>query len=486
MRHRSPCVRAIAFAACTLALTGLPALPAFGAQDETLAELRKHVETLETRLKELEASGQMATTATVNEDLAEIFERLNRAERKAFTDKIDFGLSFRTRWDNFKFTDQTGAKNETEHAYNVWSNRFSFRMAAKPSDTLQFHGRLTVYKRWADIDNTDERFWDASFSEVPSDNTLRLDRAYVDLFFRDLWLPVAVTVGRQPTVGGPPEHVKDNTEVRSTFPALAFEREVEGVILTLGLSRFTGLDQSALRVMYGKFLQPDNDKMIWKDDQGGDVHLLWLQAETNLAGNWSGTKAMATYVRNWNYPGAPFENVTTQPGDLGYSETYAGTVVAEEFYGSAFTWFASAAYSKTYGSGSTVKMDRNGDGVPETYGLLSADGRADREGYSVYLGARYTIPCGFLKHPSLGLEYNHGSRYWWTIHAGTEDPIGKLATRGNAWEAYYAQEVMPGAALRFGLVYIDYAYKTEKPPLGKPAQVEQQYWNPYLVLDIHF
>ncbi len=462
---------------------GAGSVPAQAA-DDRLDDIRKSLEQLNARIDSLEA-GQ-AGEKMLREDVDEIFERLDRTERKTLTDKMNFGFEFRTRYDNFAWTDTTGTKNINEENHNVWSNRFRLRMSAEISETLLFHGRMSVYKRWADVDRTAKRYWDANSSELPSDNTVRLDRAYVDLLFPDLWVPLAFTVGRQPTVGGPPEHIKDLTEVRSTFPSIAFEREVEGVNLTLGLSRFTGLENSALRIMYGKFLQVDNDDAIWTTDKGEDVHLLWLQAESDLSGDWHSTKAMLTYLRSWNYPGSPYESVTQQAGDLGYHETYSGTFFAEDFLNTGLAWFATAAYSKTHGSGDTIRVDKDGDGTPETYGLLSPDGNADREGYAIYLGARLDLPIEALHTPKLGLEFNHGSRYWWTIHAGTEDPADKLATRGNAWEAYYIQPLMKGALLRFGAVWINYDYRTEKPPLGTPPPVDQRYLNTYVILDVRF
>jgi hypothetical protein len=328
--------------------------------------------------------------------------------------------------------------------------------------------------------------WDANYSEKPTDTTMRLDRAYVDFLFRDLLpIPMALTVGRQPTVGGPPEHLKDDTSLRSTYPSLFFQREVDAACLTFGLSQWTQLDESVFRVMYGKFLQPDNDTAYYLDDKGEDVHLLWLQAETKLPGKWNTTSLYLTYIRNWNMPGNPKETVTEQDDNLGWNENYGFTLTSDNFYQSGFDWFISVSRSKAHSSSDTITIGPKTTGMfygPGTRGELGKD----RTGLAYYVGMRYKLPWEVMNGAKIGLEYNHGSKYWWAPLKGEEDPLGKLSTRGEAWDVYYLQPFMQKALFRVGMTDIQYDHKMHSGPAGYPYNVDQELISYYFLLDVNF
>ena len=90
-----------------------------------------------------------------------------------------------------------------------------------------------------------------------------------------------------------------------------------------------------------------------------------------------------------------------------------------------------------------------------TSGML---GSTDKEtGTSYYIGLN--MPA-FLDDDRFGLEYNHGSKYWRSFTYGEDTLVGsKLATRGDAYEAYYDLPLVGKnltAQLRY--TYIDYDY----------------------------
>ena len=420
----------------------------------------------------------------LREDVDEIFERLDVTEKKTLMDKINLGVALRTRVDNMYWEDdETGVGI---HNDNFWSSRFRLRMGANLSRQLKFTGRMSVYKNWADADYS-TMLWDANVSERPSDTTVRLDRAYVDLIFSDFFLPIAFTVGRQPTVGGVPGHFMDDTAARSTYPALHYEKETDAICMTIGLSKWTGWENSALRAMYGKFLQADNDRFIYLDDQGEDMDMLWLQGETRLPGAWHKTAAMLTYIRNWNMAGGPFEAITSQQGNLGYNEVYGVTLFSEDLYDFGLDWFFSLGHSRAHSSGNTIKADLNDDGVPETYGMLSSDGVGSQSGDSVYAGLKYRLPFAALNNAKIGIEYNQGSQYWWSPTIGSDDPFNKLATRGSAWEVYYLQPLLEHVLIRVGMLDIDHDYaQFGGAPIGEPMEVDQHLQTVYMLLDINF
>ncbi len=493
---------------CGLALcTTMASVPARAEDNsEVLQQILQQLNTvnqrfdkIENRLHKLESSGNKGTgsvsqdTQYMKEDIDEIFERLDQTEKKTMMDKINLGASIRTRMDNFHYENNDADTEENND--NFISSRFRLRMNADVNDNIKFHGRVSVYRNWGDydsygdVDNT--YLWDANYSGMPTDTTMRLDRAYVDFLFRDLLpIPVALTVGRQPTVGGPPEHLKDDTSLRSTYPSLFFQREVDAACLTFGLSQWTQLDESVFRVMYGKFLQPDNDTAYYMDDHGEDVHLLWLQAETKLPGKWNTTSLYLTYIRNWNMPGAPMDDVTAQDDNLGWNENYGFTLMSDDFYNSGIDWFVSVCRSKAHSSDHTIYITKP-DGKKPTFGMFSGPGNMgesgkDRTGLAYYLGLRYKLPWDAMNGAKVGLEYNHGSKYWWAPLKGTEDPLNKLGTKGEVWDVYYLQPFMHNAMFRLGMTDIQYDHKMYGGPIGYPSDIDQELVSYYFVLDVNF
>ena len=67
---------------------------------------------------------------------------------------------------------------------------------------------------------------------------------------------------------------------------------------------------------------------------------------------------------------------------------------------------------------------------------------------------------GFFAEDRVGLGYNYGSKYWRSFTYGEDTLAGsKLATRGNAYEAYYSfpivKKILTGE-IRY--TYMDYNY----------------------------
>jgi hypothetical protein len=78
----------------------------------------------------------------------------------------------------------------------------------------------------------------------------------------------------------------------------------------------------------------------------------------------------------------------------------------------------------------------------------------------------------------LGLEYNHGSKYWFNFTQAADDLVGsKLATRGDVIEAYWLHEFKEGfgrARLKFrlGAMKYDYNYTGSGWQLGAPKKID--------------
>ena len=78
-------------------------------------------------------------------------------------------------------------------------------------------------------------------------------------------------------------------------------------------------------------------------------------------------------------------------------------------------------------------------------------------GHSYYLGFQFP---GIMAGQRLGLEYNHGSKYWRSFTYGEDTLVGsKLSTRGDAYEIYYTLPLVgKNLTAQLSYVYIDYDY----------------------------
>ena len=81
----------------------------------------------------------------------------------------------------------------------------------------------------------------------------------------------------------------------------------------------------------------------------------------------------------------------------------------------------------------------------------------DETGTSYWLGLQ--LPAIFSDDGIIGLEYNHGSKYWRPFTYGEDTLVGsKLATRGDAYEMYYSQPLTKAFSMQLRYTKINYDY----------------------------
>jgi hypothetical protein len=159
--------------------------------------------------------------------------------------------------------------------------------------------------------------------------------------------------------------------------------------------------------------------------------------------------AMATYYRGFNVPGMAtggVQPVLTTLGDMD------GAVLSAKMQGVGdmindflddTILFASVAWSQTR---------------PDQLAMLGSTD--NQSGYSFWAGAQIPNMTG----GKFGLEFNHGTKYWRPFTYGEDTMIGsKMATRGNAYEAYWTQPIIKKDgrsifSMQVRYTYLDYDY----------------------------
>ncbi|MDY0328411.1 MAG: DUF3373 family protein, partial [Arcobacteraceae bacterium] len=138
--------------------------------------------------------------------------------------------------------------------------------------------------------------------------------------------------------------------------------------------------------------------------------------------------------------------------------------------------FAHYAHSKGKPNNKTVEIDMTGDGLKDyDFGLINGSGN------SYWLGARYDV--GFGK---IGLEYNHGSKNWFSMTGGSLDPLNKLATRGNVTDIYFIKNIDRNAHVKVGYMDMDYKYSGSGMHIGTPMADKTDRKNGYLEFVVNF
>ncbi|VAW41381.1 hypothetical protein MNBD_DELTA03-1026 [hydrothermal vent metagenome] len=481
----------LAWAGTAVAAQNTVTIPAedYHAIISQLKALQQRVNVLEHRSPTNKAESA-AIPSKVTNDINDIYDTLDKVETKTLQDKINLGAELRTRVDNFTVKNHlyfsTGSQGVKESNDNSWTNRFRLNMDAKIRKNLKFTGRLTAYKFFAGSNSPDSAvFGDYDSAHIPSGTNIKLDRAYVDWIPSGMPVPLAFTFGRHPSSEGPPFELKENRKRQSTYPALLFDGEADGIVATIGLQRYTGWKNSALRFAYGKGYQDKDSVNAYLDAPGGlndtDVFATFFETEIPGVNNsllvLSALRAndMAVDFSNSNIP-----YLKGQSKNVGDLDLYGIHVQADKVMSSNFDVFMSLGLNHTHPNGQYLTYG------PRKLGLLNNDGTSSHTGWALYTGLRYTITSARFNNPKVGFEYNHGSEYWFSFTSGPAELYNKLATRGNAYDFYYIQPFNKNLFARLGYTYVNYQYSLTAFPVGDFGKSQEELRNAYMLLDCHF
>lgn len=428
--------------------------------DATNTELLEKMATMQQQLDKL--------TAQQSDTNDELEERIDEVETSTMTDKIKFGVEFRTRVDNFN---NTAADGKEYDANNVWSNRLRLNMKSQITDNMKFSGRLSMYKNWAD---TGAAYIYSSQDPMqgrrPSDSGLFVERAYVDWTVVSGKVPLVLTIGRQPSSDGPSHQFKDNSVRKSTYSALSFDGAADGIVATIPLNKLTAIDNMALRIGYGKGFQNDTGvSYVGNPASIEDSNVLGLFLDSGLGFDGSLLQLSAVQAT---------DVASTVPGDnknIGKVTLYTAMLEFTNIADTNLDLFAHYAISQSNPNGEYSLMNTAASPGPTNppLGLLtSTPGDTEqKDGSAYWLGARYTLPFETMNNPRIGLEYNHGTQNWFSFTQGSNDVTNKLATRGSATEVYYIQPINRYAFLRLGATMIDYDYTNSGYQIGQPMSM---------------
>jgi hypothetical protein len=460
-------------------------LAAESTEQVTMEQLLKEIHELRSEVKSLKKEQVQNTQA-----IEEVSDFAEEVETQTLQDKLEFGLGFKTNLDNFN---KKYADGHTVKSNNVWSNKLMLNLKADIYDNMNFYGRLSMYKYWGSSNIHHFTYYDNMQGRVPSDSAIYVERAYLNWFFlEDSYVPMALTIGRQPSSDGPSNQFKDNTSRKGTYSALFYDGAADGAVLTANISKVIDIPQSYLRVGYAKgFGNSESSEYVGNAFIGAsnndikDTNVVGLFFDTTIP-SLNKSLIQLSYSRMFDIVANPLDTNTTSNKNIGDVDLFGAMVEVTDFKENHLDFFAQYGHSSAHPNGSSY----NNFG-----GLLSAGGdTSTKHGDAVWLGTRY----GFGKNAEykFGLEYNYGSKNWINLTQGSFDIYNKLSTRGSAYETYFMYVINRYANIRLGYIFIDYNYTGSGWFVGESKKITQdmqyndstvsQLQSIYLKMSVHF
>ncbi len=463
--------------------------------------------------------GSLMQKPEVSAMIGDAWNNLDSSQQSYYTD--NFGPQAQQMFASDMFADMLGDRSLSENELKaikkafknmpsekadsnndtMFTNKLRIRLNSKVNEHVSFSGRLTMYKAFGE--STDIRFYNGNFNsmhldgnsaQVPTDDTVHVERAIFVYKNRISSVDWHISFGRRPSTYGTPMELRENSVLGGSPLPHIIQWNFDGASLGFNHEKYfdTWDLSSMLKFCYGQGFEgqwgtanPFNAQADVNDvNMFGIIANLVVNGKYELWYNWAhaygvtdgftGLVAMPFTVHGTDYTlDGSYDEYTLEPNYSGYTSRFEPTseigdldmqtlLLKGENFG--FKWFVSGAMSKT---------DPSGKSKNAMFQFMDQDTMVDdTPGYSFWTGIQ-TPELPYTKG-KLGFEYNHGSKYWTSMTAGEDAIVGsKVATRGDVYEAYYHQPVAgDNFFLTLGYIHYDYDYTNSGSPIGQPVKIE--------------
>jgi hypothetical protein len=262
--------------------------------------------------------------------------------------------------------------------------------------------------------------------------------------------------------------------------------EFDGLSSKLDLSNVTGIPGMSFKVCLG-YGSTNHVPLIGTSTPNADTEANGLD-DIKLGGfifepyNDGQYIVKTTWYRAYELPGmiqgnngAPVQDPVfgsyafKQYGDMeGAALSFMVDGLTDEGYFADAKIFGSFAWSKTLPDSNAQML-----GMMTPNGSVGAKPGESKTGTSYWLGVNLPV----TEKGIFGIEYNHGSKYWRPFTYGEDTMIGsKLATRGDAFEAYFTYQLTDALSAQLRYTKIDYDYTGSNGffgPYATPLSMDQ-------------
>ncbi|QOP40641.1 DUF3373 family protein [Sulfurimonas marina] len=478
-------------------LIPLITLPIFLVGSEDLSLKVKNLEAQLLQLKE--------EMRTHQEDLDERFPIIEQNERHAILDKLNISPELLVRMDKMDYTSGLIGDGDatlidpTDPTSSYRRDRYSkdFEPAGYIRMRLNVNGDfgdVKFYSRllYANSSQSHERLCILSrdIKSAPGGSAFDLDRAYIDYTpNRYNGGTLTFSFGILPTTGGTPSHFSQNKQRSSMFPALVFDMNTYGAILT---KKF--YDSLYVRAIVAKAYTLRENFYPYQCNRENIDNATVFGLYSDLSFNFLGNSLLSFGVNVLDdlkahpYLGPDIDS--SHAHELGTMFTYGLGLDINNFLDTQNIVFVHAAASNPNPNGNIddykiinpVTELTAGNYPGFTVEDYASGTMISKMGYSFYLGGKYNLNKEF----ALGAEYNYGSKYWFAATQGAEDIFNKLALRGQAAEVYGSWSFHQNLNAKLGYLYMKENYTGSGWHFGEPATKDATQNIYYLSLEARF
>ncbi|BCD68911.1 DUF3373 family protein [Nitratiruptor sp. YY09-18] len=457
-------------------------------------DLRAELEQLKAQIAELKEAQSKINIAALKKQIREV-------KAHDAGDNIKWNVDFRTAYDVIGYKNACPDCN-TNNWNQIFTNRLWLGMGFAPTSNLVFKGLLSYYKMYGQLARVNQGFnyFDWIVNETPNPaGELRVKEAYW-LYLGDSFLgsgiPWTASLGRRPATDGLLINYREDQDPKSPLGHI-INTEFDGASFKFKLGDAVGVPGMYFKLCMGRGMTNAHTRYYnLVPGYNTDDIMIANQAPGNYrkANGWNHTDLFGfifvpyddgqysvhtTAFKAWNMPGMVMAQTPyfAQVGD------YYGAAISllaqgigdgiNDFLDDTNA-FVSFAWSKTDPKGNNQMQ---GFYHPQM-GYIGAAPGENKTGNSIYAGVNFPLDA-LISGTRMGLEYNHGSKYWRSMTYAEDTLAGsKMATRGNAYDVWINKDLI-GKALtaQVRYTYMDYDYTGSNGFFGAgsaPVDVDSQ------------
>ncbi|GHV01075.1 hypothetical protein AGMMS49521_0470 [Campylobacterota bacterium] len=410
-------------------------------------------------------------------EVAKLRGELNEVRKNTAQDNLKFSADLRSSVDHirYKFADGKTASNP-----DLLSNRLWLNMKYQPQSNISFFGQLAYHKLYGDSLNHNQRgggleSFDWVSSESAADDTLKVRQAffiYNGKFGENL--PFNASIGRRPSTNGLPLNFREDDAPQSPLSQMV-NAEFDGASFQLSLDKVTGFSGAYAKLCLGRGLtnaKPrfSSDGADFAADESGthrsNIDMAGLIVQPYYDGQ---HRVVTQFIRAVNLIGYEFDPLgMPKAGFRDFGAMNAATIsYVQEGIGEFVSDFLDN--TKFFASYSISQTD------PES-GAKMLGSTDSKLGQNFYVGAQF--PAFWAADGAIGIEFNHGDRYWRSFTYAEDTMIGsKLAARGNTYEIYYTQPIATALSFQARYTFVRYDYSGSNAFFGEegaPQKITDQ------------
>ena len=388
-----------------------------------------------------------------NDDLLKRIETLETEQTIA--QKIKIGADYRFSYDRLNYKMASG---DTHSNNSVLTHRLWLNLGYVQDEHISFHSKISYNKVFGQAvfaPGIQPQFdsFDWFGATTNTDNQVRIKEAYID--YKDSTLlganiPWSFGVGRRPTTYNKIMSLRDD-EVASSPLGHIVSAEFDGGHLGFNLENIIPIEGFSIKLAAGRGLSsispsiyPTPITSSGKNIDMFDINVV-TYATKNLHTELQVLRATnlvditnAGYDNNGAFKPNKYNATLQTVGSINLA-SYMVMYNLESIKGMKL--FASFALSQT---------------DPDSTQTMLGSDKAEL-GTSIWVGTQF--PSLISEKGKWGLEYNHGSKYWRSFTYSEDTMVGsKIATRGDAYEAYFTEPLYEGLSCQLRYTYIDYRY----------------------------